>query len=260
MGLLNNGITIMNFDETYISQKELQQFPHENINIQHLLHVNLFCQDDSLKLLKSNLEKRKQKGITLIGNGNYHYVTYLLLSEICQPFTLVLFDNHPDLEIKQKGETILSCGSWVSFALANNPLLKNVVIIGPTNIKLHHLNVPRTIIYIFNKNQQYSLKSIISSIHTEIVYVSIDKDVLNTNEVTTNWDQGMMNIHSLTHYLSSILQAKQVIGVDICGEVKMSPEQVLLPNYQTIIKKNAMVNRQLLTTCLKYSNCKTKGA
>jgi hypothetical protein len=134
------------------------------------------------------------------------------------------------------------------------------VIIGPTNIKLHHLNVPRTIIYPFNKNQQYSLKSIISSIHTEIVYVSIDKDVLNTNEVTTNWDQGMMSIHSLTHYLSSILQAKQVIGVDICGEVKMSPEQVLLPNYQTIIKKNAMVNRQLLTTCLKYSNCKTMGA
>ncbi|WP_321207762.1 arginase family protein [Heyndrickxia camelliae] len=259
MGLLNKEITIMNFDETYFTQQKLQQFPHENINVQQLKHVNLYCEEDSITRLYSFLQKRQRRGITFIGSGNYHYVTYLLLKEMKKPFTLVLFDNHPDLS-QHQGDRLLSCGSWVSYALSNNPLLKKVVIIGPTVQQAASIHNPRISVYSFKDKQTYSTTAILSAIPTDNVYISIDKDVLNTNEVQTNWDQGVMTVDMLIHYLTSILQFKKVEGVDICGEEKLSPLQAILPDYQTIILKNEKANLKILQSCLKEAAVTLKGA
>jgi len=259
MGLLNKGITIMNFDETYFTQKKLQHYPHENINIQQLKHVSLYCEEDSLKRLNTFLQKRQRRGITFIGSGNYHYVTYLLLKEMKKPFTLVLFDNHPDLS-QHKEDRLLSCGSWVSYALSNIPLLKKVVIIGPTVHQASCILNPRITVFSFKEKQAYSTTSILSAIPTENVYISIDKDVLNVNEVQTNWDQGVMTVDTLIHYLTAIIQFKNVEGVDICGEEKLSPLQALLPDYQTIIFKNEKANLNILSSCLQGTGATLKGA
>ena len=99
MSLVNRGLTIVDFDETYYEQTKLLNYSHERLDFRDLMHVNLFCGKDSFHILEERLSDRKQKGITFIGSGNYHYLTYLLINEITKPFTLVLFDNHPDLGI-----------------------------------------------------------------------------------------------------------------------------------------------------------------
>lgn len=256
MALLNKGITIIHFDETYASQRKLQKYSHDAVDFSHMKHVNLYCEENSLKTLKKQLQNRRQKGITFIGNGNYHYVTYLLLQEITKPFTLILFDNHPDLGVN--GDYLLSCGSWVSYALSKVPMLRQVVIIGPTATYSFHSTQHRVVIFPFDGDYHYSIKSILSTIQTEDVYISIDKDVLNTAEVMTNWDQGVMDSNTLTVFLNSILHHKQVEGVDVCGEADFSPVQTLLPNYQTIIHKNEKINLKILQTCLQPSHSQHK--
>lgn len=258
MGLLRTGISIVDFDETYIVQKELQKYPHEEIDFQQMRHVNLYCENESLKLLRRRLQKRSHKGITFIGSGNYHYLTYLFLKEIEKPFTLVLFDNHPDLGTEC--ETLLSCGSWVSYALKDIPFLQQVVIIGPTSVLRDQINHHQVTLFPFKNNHPYSIKSILSAIHTPNVYISIDKDVLNPNEATTNWDQGVMTLASLTDCLKVILSCKQVEGVDICGEAHLSPADLLLPDYQVIIQKNQTANLKILQTCLQAGYRQTRGA
>lgn len=261
MGLLNTGITIINFDETYLAQTKLQNYSHDTIDFQQMEHVNLFCEEEPSMIVEKRLQKRRQRGITFIGSGNYHYVSYLLLKEMTKPFTLVLFDNHPDLGTgKNQENKMLSCGSWVYHALKKNPLLQQVVIIGPTVILANHSTYPRTVIFPFDGVHHYSLKSILSAIPTDNVYISIDKDVLNTANALTNWDQGIMDIETLTHFLRYILKNKQANGVDICGEERLSPAYSLQPVDQTIIQRNERANIKILQTCLNTSRTQYKGA
>lgn len=261
MGLLENGITFINFDETYFAQHKLHNYLHDDLDFRQMKHVNLYCEEDSLQSLMKQLDKRIQKGITFIGSGNYHYVTFILLKEIKKPFTLVLFDNHPDIGLDNNPhENLLSCGSWVSFALKEIPLLQRVVIIGPTTITSHFSTDPRVVIFPFDGRHDYSIKSVLSVIHTGNVYISIDKDVLNTTDAATNWDQGIMDMTRLNRFLEAILIAKKAEGIDICGEVPINPTNILLPNYQTMIYKNEKANLQILQTCLKMSHLQNKGA
>jgi arginase family enzyme len=251
MGLLNKGVTFLNFDETYFLQKKLQSYPHESIDFLNLQHVNLYCEKDSLEEIERCLSERKQKGITFIGNGNYHYVTYLLLKEIPTPFTLVLFDNHPDIDMSEDTtEKIISCGSWVSFALEHIPMMKQVIIIGPSSAKVDSSRFSKVTIFPFDRQQNYSSKLILSTIQTDTVYISIDKDVLNQTDAVTNWDQGNMSILTLTQYLQDILKHKDIYGLDICGEAPSSPIHLFLSTYKDSIQKNETANTKILQTCL----------
>src|SRR5699024_4536243 len=105
-------ITILNFDHVYETQDFFHKANYEWINLSDVRNTNRYCELGSLKTIHERLKRRKNKGITFIGSGNYHYVTYLLMSEIKIPFTLILFDHHTDM-IKPIHESILSCGSWV---------------------------------------------------------------------------------------------------------------------------------------------------
>ncbi|MBQ4417912.1 MAG: hypothetical protein II868_09505, partial [Butyrivibrio sp.] len=49
------------------------------------------------------------------------------------------------------------------------------------------------------------------------VFLSIDKDVLATDEVCTNWDQGEMSLQMLLALVSAICENRRVIGADVCG-------------------------------------------
>ena len=247
MGLVNKGMTVLHFDETYKLQSKLQLFPHENIDFYDLQHVNLYCEQDSLTKIEQRLAERRKKGMTLIGSGNYHYVTSSLLKEIKEPFTLVLFDHHPDIGRSDESDTLLSCGSWVSYALKNIPMLKKAVIIGPTSLKNQDSSLPNATIFPYNSHR-VSSKMILSNIPTNTVYISIDKDVLKKTDAITNWDQGQMSLASLLHYIEALLQYKNVYGMDICGEAKFSPDQYFDPNFQDALRKNESANIKILQT------------
>ena len=159
------GISLLNFDGTLQNQPLLHKaYPSEWIDFSDLGGCLGYASGEALRRIRRRLEARRHRRITLIGSGNYHYVTYLLMSEIRQPFSLVLFDHHTDLapgspalaasELAASGlkvtglsasglaaavdapagtdagAPVLSCGSWVGAAVNNLPLLRRVVIVG----------------------------------------------------------------------------------------------------------------------------------
>uniref|UniRef100_UPI0022E22D81 arginase family protein n=2 Tax=Bacillaceae TaxID=186817 RepID=UPI0022E22D81 len=224
-------------------------YSHEDIDFTHLEHANLYCENTSLMHIKRALNRRKNKGITFIGSGNYHYVSHLLLEEINKPFTLILFDHHTDMNLQGANEqTLISCGSWVSFSLRNNDNLKKVIIIGPSSLTIHSNDCPYVEIFPIDISHEVSIHTILSHIHTETIYVSIDKDVLDPKVTITNWDQGHMKLSRLLQFIHSLIMNKSIYGIDICGELPVYPSQLFLPKYKNAIQKNEQANLQILKT------------
>ncbi|WP_341517849.1 arginase family protein [Bacillus paramobilis] len=247
MSLLYSGLTFLNFDDTYSLQNKLRSYSHEDIDFSHIEHSNLYCETSSLMRIKQELYRRKQKGITFIGSGNYHYVSYLLLKEIDEPFSLILFDHHTDMNLKEENEqTLISCGSWVSFALENNPKLKKVIMIGPSSLTIHSNDHSCVEVFPIDTSNEISTHTILSHIHTNTIYVSIDKDVLDSKVAITNWDQGHMKLSTLLKYIHVLIRDKNVYGIDICGELPVYPSQLFLVTYTNAIKKNEEANLQIL--------------
>nr|EJQ78094.1 hypothetical protein IGC_03106 [Bacillus cereus HuA4-10] len=54
MSLLYNGLTFLNFDDTYLLQNKLHSYSHEDIDFTHLEHSNLYCENPSLMHIKRN--------------------------------------------------------------------------------------------------------------------------------------------------------------------------------------------------------------
>lgn len=249
MSLLYSGLTFLNFDDTYLLQNKLHSYSHEDIDFSHLKHANLYCETPSLMHIKRELYRREQKGITFIGSGNYHYVSYLLLEEIDKPFTLILFDHHTDMNLKEANEqTLISCGSWVSFSLRNNGNLKKVIIIGPSSLTIHSNDCSYVEVFPIDISHKVSIHTILSHIHTETIYVSIDKDVLDPKVTITNWDQGHMKLSILLQFIHSLILNKSIYGIDICGELPVYPSQLFLAKYKNAIKKNEKANLQILNS------------
>lgn len=72
------------------------------------------------------------------------------------------------------------------------------------------------------------------------IYISIDKDVLCENEYKTNWDQGDMSVDELLEMLELIFCKRNVIGIDVCGEMDLTYAQ---ENPQWNITNNRVNNR-----------------
>ncbi|MED0687476.1 arginase family protein [Anoxybacillus ayderensis] len=231
---MHPSVTFLNFDNTYTWQRNLLRFPHEWIDMYDIEGTNLYCDDDAIKEIEKRIARRHTRGMTLIGSGNYHYVSYVLLKQFHEPFTLVLFDHHTDMN-EQTLFPLLSCGSWVSYAQKNVPTLKHVVIIGSaTSYVSSHVTT-------FPKNDvMYAPMTIVRAIPTKHVYISIDKDVLRPQDAQTNWDQGTMSLQMLLTYIDYLFRYKHVLGVDVCGEDR------------TFCVKNEQANEAIIRACFKH--------
>lgn len=254
MGLLHKGVTFIHFDDCYYKQNLLMEVPHEDIDLRMFKHVHMFCDDHSLREIRLKLKHRNNRGVTFIGSGNYHYVSYLLLEEINEPFTLVLFDHHHDLGIvHEQSFDLISCGSWVLYSLNRFSNLKQVLILGVDEL-LHGRNyLHRTQLITSSNLPYYSTNHLLSFIPTENVYVSIDKDVLTVNDAETNWDHGNMKLEDLQKILVELFQHKTILGIDICGEYCPKIEEIFTRRFHSIVKKNEKANLAILNTCLSVS-------
>lgn len=259
MALVHNDVTVLNFDHTYEPQAPLHNHNTEWIQMDDIPSTSKYCDNHSLVTIHERLQRRTNQGITFIGNGNYHYVSLLLLTDIQTPFTLVLFDHHTDL-LRPSFLPFVSCGSWVLHALERLPLLEKVVIIGInpdflTQIppQFHHkISVICNNHYLFEKTGAL-LQLIEREITTKEVYISIDKDVLDEAFAKTNWDHGTMSLPNLQQLLSMILLRKRVLGIDICGEFPFSS-----PAEAREARKNEQANHAILETIQHRSVYKTE--
>lgn len=189
-----------------------------------------------------------------MGSGNYHYVTYLLMSKVKQPFTLILFDHHTDM-VKPIHNSIISCGSWVLNAMYNLPMLRKVIIIGVR--KDLAKAIPSFLnrrVKVLTKDNMLRNKSIKKDLESQIttskVYISVDKDVLSESDVLVNWDQGSMELRQLIDILQYIEQNKKICGIDICGEYVFTPVELFYQQTNKAIKMNNRANSLILETIM----------
>lgn len=251
---MHRRVTVLNFDQNYLFQKHLQRPIYEWIDLSDIRHTKRYCELDSLSKINQRLQKRKNRGIAFLGSGNYHYVTFLFLSEIEEPFTLILFDHHTDM-MEAPSCTMISCGSWVLQAIERLPKLQKVMIVGAgkefANQIPPHLREKVSLFLNVGSGTIDSLsRLIVSRVPTSTVYISIDKDVLDRTDAVTDWDQGNMKIHELLRLVGSVSARFKVSGVDICGEYPLFPLDIFRAESRQIIRKNERANRMILDTVM----------
>ena len=186
-----------------------------------------------------------QLGCVLMGSGDYHHITQLLLNRLNveEPIHLIVCDNHPDNMRYPFG---IHCGSWVYWA-SRLPQVARIDVIGMSSAdislkhawenhwspllsgKLHYWSIQQNASWTkwigaksawhgFDDADQLmdSFLNQLSVLNLPI-YLSIDKDVLSKEVVMTNWDQG----YFLEQHLQRLIQASagRLIGADITGDV-----------------------------------------
>jgi len=120
--MLSQSIRILDFDASVNKQKNLlRKYPHQIVNLQDLApSARLWMNGRVKNAVVRRLRATSARGVTFIGSGDFHHITPLLLDELQEPVTLIVFDLHPDWDILPPR---FGCGSWVSEALRK----KNIV-------------------------------------------------------------------------------------------------------------------------------------
>lgn len=218
-------ITFLNFDQTLLEQKTLQKIPHHWLDLSDIPQTNGYCEQSAYDEIERRMKEQKIGPLVFIGNGNYHYVTAILLNQLKEPFSLVLFDHHSDM--MDNDVPLLSCGSWVNHVLNTNPFLRKVLIIGVNETDYSSFSANHTTNKVFMIREQKFSETPLSQIIHETrmflngekkIYISIDKDVLYKTESVTNWDQGSMSLVQLLFMLGQLASHFEICGMDVCGE------------------------------------------
>jgi len=248
---MHHGFTVLNFDQTYTLQSFLQGEAYEWVNLDTIPGTNLYCAQESLRKIAEKLQSPRGRTITFIGSGNYHYVSFLLLSKIKKPFTLILFDHHADM-LPSPSESIISCGSWVLDSLLKLPLLQKVIMIGVKKGWMEQIPVSlREKVSVFEEPLLHAdfvstVHAVVDEIATDAVYISVDKDVLDADEAATLWDQGSMKLHQLVEIVDEIAWRKEICGFDVCGEYPCSPSDCFQQQVREATAKNDHANQVIL--------------
>lgn len=270
---------ILDFTHVYCDEyiRDIDRFRY--IDCSDIEETDMYCSEKAYGEIWSRIAPYGIQGIHYIDSGNYHYITKIITDHIDEPFGLVMYDHHTDMQIPMiKG--MMSCGDWAGQTLSQNKDLSQLVIVGPPEKDIEQavnsyidaqtgddgLSVAS-----YDISQDISSGRLVTISCEELrvgvsadkmrrirddipLYISIDKDVLDTEYSETNWSQGDMSISELERLLSVFLgghgavdktggiRQSRIIGVDICGE---SQADIPVPEYLEAEEKNERVNTEL---------------
>lgn len=243
-------IVIMNFTHVYEQERFVKNQGFSWVDCTDLQGADCYLDADTQSELVRRIKPLSAHGIHFIDSGNYHYLSKLWTDKIEEPFSLIVFDHHPDMQ-PSLFEGLMSCGCWVKSVIDTHPWLRKVVIIGAADKLIQQVPEEyRERVQFYSENQlshDESWRNFSMAHLQEPVYISVDKDVLNTQAAVTNWDQGSMSLSELEKILSVILRTENVIGVDVCGECSSSLEVF---EEERESKVNGEANQELLSLYL----------
>ena len=228
--------------------------------------TDCYCDEEAISEINKIIEKycgkyrfissTEHPCIHFFDNGNFHYMSKIWTDRINEPFSLIVFDHHPDMQEPRFGD-ILSCGGWVKKVITENKFVQNIIIIGvhdrlaseilEENANEHYISKISIINESSFTNFNFADSAFIESLASNI-YISIDKDVLSTDYATTNWDQGSMSTAKLKDIIAGIANKRKIIGIDICGEraLDFSPRINGAKTVQEADEMNNRLNRELV--------------
>ncbi len=174
----------------------------------------------------------------LLGSGDFHHLTALIVRQLPTPVTVVAFDNHPDWARRPRW----GCGSWVHRALESGKA-EQISIWGCGNFELRFpyrlltdhtsLHSGRLAIYawaerydaatlryytaIARQNWQENFELFCNRLSGKTVYITIDLDCLKGQEAVTNWESGLFTVSELSWAVNRLRKRAHVAGGNICG-------------------------------------------
>ena len=294
-------ITVQDFTGIYDYQPFMQELRQKAANstdvhwldCSKIVGTDCYCDDDAIKEINDLIDNAERSSgsinasnsvsnsagtapIHFFDNGNYHYMSKLWTDRIQEPFSLIVFDHHPDMQPPRFGG-ILSCGGWVKEVLDNNKFIQNVVIIGVKDSLVETVreelsqsdeaNILDKVTFITESKilkeippgtspgqaHQVGSGNVLSSfigsepasVLSSNVYFSIDKDALSTSFAVTNWDQGSLSTTSLKSTIARFAAGRKILGIDICGERSHDFEGNEQHSVQDADALNNSLNREL---------------
>ena len=278
-------ITVQDFTGVYAEQafmQELRTAAETSKNIcwldcTKIVGTDCYCDDDAVKTINEMIDEAENRGRTennciiknrgnstnvpaihFFDNGNYHYMSKLWTDRVQEPFTLIVFDHHPDMQPPRFGG-ILSCGGWVKEVLDNNKFIQNAIIIGVKDelvetvreelSQSEEANILDKVTFIKESELEFLtsyLKGTQCRPHTPNLYISIDKDALSPAYAATNWDQGSLTLDALKECITTLAAGRKILGIDICGERAQDFEGNELHTVQEADTLNNALNRELV--------------
>lgn len=268
---VKNENMILDFTHVYRDEdiKDIDRFRY--IDCSDIQETDMYCSKNAYEKIWGRIEPYGIQGIHYIDSGNYHYITKIITDHITEPFGLVMYDHHTDMQIPMVPE-MMSCGDWAGQALSQNKNLRQLVIVGPPESDIEQTlesysgsQSGRLLTFSAEDLHGDLLENKLKLIRTDLpLYISIDKDVLGTEYTETNWSQGDMSIYGLERLLSVFLGGQgeeknsdacrnderyagdirhsRILGIDICGEIQTD---IPVPEYLEAEEKNEKVNIEL---------------
>ena len=262
---------ILDFTHVYCDEyiKDIDRFRY--IDCSDIEETDMYCSKEANKRIWEKIKPYGIQGIHYIDSGNYHYISKIITDHIDEPFGLVMYDHHTDMQIPMV-PGMMSCGDWAGQALSQNKNLRQLVIVGPPEKDIDQTlesyngsQSGRLLIFSAEDLHGGLLEDKLKLIRTDLpLYISIDKDVLGTEDCETNWSQGNMSIGGLERLLGVFLGGQgeernsdacrnderyagdirhsRILGIDICGEIQTD---IPVPEYLEAEEKNEKVNIEL---------------
>lgn len=268
---VKNENMILDFTHVYRDEdiKDIDRFRY--IDCSDIQETDMYCSKNAYEKIWGRIEPYGIQGIHYIDSGNYHYISKIITDHIDEPFGLVMYDHHTDMQMPMVPE-MMSCGDWAGQALSQNKNLRQLVIVGPPESDIEQTlesysgsQSGRLLTFSAEDLHGDLLENKLKLIRTDLpLYISIDKDVLGPEYTETNWSQGDMSIDGLERLLSVFLGGQgeeknsdacrndernagdirhsRILGIDICGEIQTD---IPVPEYLEAEKKNEKVNIEL---------------
>lgn len=206
---------VMNFSHAYEENRFMRSPAFEWMDCSSLGGTNCYLDGAAATVLRKRLSAHGCGGTHWIDSGDYHYMTKLWTDMATEPFTLVVFDHHPDMQRPLFPE-MLSCGSWLRAVLEDNRLLERAYLLGVADALTGECAGFEDRLHVVPESE--ILHAAVPDWGAEqAIYLSVDKDVFGRDETVTNWDQGILSMGRFREFVDTLADCR-IIGVDICGE------------------------------------------
>lgn len=156
-----------------------------------------------------------KKTLAIYGAGRFHHYTYGLCKaadRLSDSYSYIHFDHHDDYG--DDDQIYLNCGSFVA-AIVQDTHAAQAIFIG-TSIPWERS------IYCIDRSGREKTASDLEAIlkkGPDDVYLSFDLDVMDPDEIPTDYTMGDMEADELLHLIGMIKGKKRIISADILGYV-----------------------------------------
>lgn len=253
-------VILMNFTGVYDYEAFARRRGMVHLDCTHLRGTECYCDAGGAAALRRLIAPYPPEGIHFIDSGDFHYLTKFWTDKLTRPFSLLVFDHHPDLQQPRYGG-VLSCGGWVADVVRENPWVRQVCLVGVDRRLVAEVPAElRPRVHFFCGDEggyEAACRNFSAGWLQGPVYLSIDKDVLSPREVRTNWDQGTMSLVAMEDVLRRVLERTPLLGVDICGECAATLDCF---EEQREADGNSRVNSELLDLLLRAAGGPGLGA